>query len=196
MKSIKQKIKQIILALLFGSALFVVGCKETKVKAEKPLIRRTMESDNLTITQYSDGTMDYKFITPHVTRYEGKGSQSQDTSFMIFDKGVNVVTFEDSTTNEESRIIAKYAVYQESEQLWEARDSVVGLSKDGKEIYTDLLYWNQKTKKIYSPIYTKVVSGNEIIIGVNGFESDDKMENIKFTKSQGRFLVDTLSTKE
>lgn len=188
--------KHLILALLFGSAIFIVGCKEKKNAPSSGEVRVTMTSTNLTITQYKAGKMTYRFTTPHLVRYEGKGRNNMDTAYMVFDQGIDVVTFEDSTRAEESHVVAKWAVFRETENIWEARDSVVGLSADGKTLYTDLLFWDQNTKKIYSPIRTRVVNGDETVIGVNGFVSDEKMDNIEFNKSQGRFLVDTLTNEE
>lgn len=188
--------KHITLALLLGSAIFIVGCKEKKSKHATADVRITMTSTNLTITQYKGGKMTYRFVTPHLVRYEGKGKTGNDTAYMVFDKGIDVVTFSDSTRNVESHVVAKWAVFRETENIWEARDSVVGLSADGKTLYTDLLYWDQNTKKIYSPIRTRVVNGEETVIGVNGFVSDEKMDNIEFNKSQGRFLVDTLTSEQ
>lgn len=187
--------KNIIVALLFGSAIFIVGCKEKKTHKATSNIRVTMTSTNLTITQYKSGKMTYRFTTPHLVRYEGKGNNGNDTAYMVFDKGIDVVTFEDSTKGEASHVVSKWAVFRETENIWEARDSVVGVSADGKTLYTDLLFWDQNTKKIYSPKRTRVVSGEETVIGVNGFVSDEKMENIVFNRSQGRFLIDTLTNE-
>lgn len=186
---------QILLALLFWSAIFICGgCKgKTGDKDGADTLKVTMKSYNMTITQYKDGKMSYRFKTPYVVRYEGKGRKGADTAYMLFDKGVDVVTFVDSTDTVESHIVSKWALFKETEEIWEARDSVVAQSKDGKVLYTDLLFWNQREGKIYSPIETKVVSGDETVIGRNGFESDESMENIVFRRSQGRFLVDTVS---
>ncbi|MEG1553610.1 MAG: LPS export ABC transporter periplasmic protein LptC [Rikenellaceae bacterium] len=191
--SIKNPNKIIILALLFWSAIFIVGCKEKKVVKSSADIRITMTSTNLTITQYKDGKMTYRFTTPHLTRYEGKGKSGMDTAYMIFDKGIDVVTFSDSTKQIESHVVSKWAVFRETENIWEARDSVVGLSADGKKLFTNLLFWDQNKHSIYSPIHTRVDSGEESVVGVNGFVSDEKMDDIVFNKSQGRFLIDTLS---
>lgn len=194
--SVIHNTKYITLALLFGSAIFIVGCKEKKSAPAAANVRVTMTSTNLTITQYKGGKMTYRFTTPHLVRYEGKGRNNNDTAYMVFDKGIDVVTFADSTKAQESHVVAKWAVFRETENIWEARDSVVGLSADGKTLYTDLLFWDQNTKKIYSPIRTRVVNGDETVIGLNGFVSDEKMDDIEFNKSQGRFLVDTLTNEE
>ena len=181
-----------IIALLCWSALFVYGCggqTPTVIDDGKP--KRVMESYNLSITNYEGGERRYRFDTPHLTRYEGK-----DTSYMIFDKGIKIVTYDDSTGVEKSSVISKYAVFRESINQWEARDSVVARDTDGKTLYTDLLFWDQKQKRIYSNIKTRVVDGAETIIGIDGFESDEDLSDIQFHNSRGRILVDTTTNKQ
>lgn len=176
-----------ILALLFWSALFVIGCgNKNGKKSDNNDIRPTMESENLSITNYDNGRRTYKFDTPHMVRYEGK-----DTVYMIFDQGVKIETYDDSTSEVKSWLTAKYAIYRESVQIWEARDSVVALDQEGKRLYTDLLFWDKKSSKIYSTIETKVISGEESVIGVNGFQSNEDLSDIEFFNSKGRILVDT-----
>lgn len=195
MRLVKKLHKSIILALLMWSAIFISGCGAKKVVEKDDSVKVTMMSRNLTITQYKDGKTTYKFITPKMVRYEGVGESGKDTVYMIFEEGIEVMTFNDSTDSIETRITARYAVHRETIGEWEARDSVVGLSKDGKILYTDLLFWNQRDKKIHSPIATKVVDGEETITGINGFESDEEMSDILFINSRGRFKIDTLSNK-
>lgn len=178
------------IALLIGSALFVYSCGDGKKNADSNILRPTMISHNLTISHYENGKLQYKFDTPYLVQYENK-----DTSYMIFDKGVHIVTYNDSTGEIKSWLKAKYAVYRKSIEQWEARDSVVAYDITGKTLYTDLLFWEQKEKRIYSTIETKVISGDESVVGLNGFESDDDMSNIQFFKSKGRILVDTTTNE-
>lgn len=182
-----KKLKSIsVTALLLWSALFVFSCGGGKNKGIDNSDRPTMTSDNLTITNYENGRMTYRFETPHMMRYENK-----DSSWMIFDQGVYIVTFDDSTYEIKSWLTAKYAIYYETRDQWEARDSVVAHDRSGKILYTDLLYWDHSKKLITSPIETKVVDGEESVIGLDGFESDEDLINIEFFNSKGRILVDT-----
>lgn len=185
MALVKPKINKII-ALLCWSALFVYGCGGGKPIVDDNAVKPTMTSDNLTITNYENGRMIYRFETPHMVRYENK-----DTAYMIFDQGVYIVTFDDSTMEVKSWLKAKYAIYRETIDEWEARDSVVAQDKGGKTLYTDLLFWDHPKHRITSPIETKVVDGEESVIGLEGFESDEELNNIEFFNSKGRILVDT-----
>lgn len=179
-----------ITALLCWSALFVYGCGNTTKSVDDNSPKPTMVSDNLTITRYEGGRMLYRFETPHAIRYQGV-----DTAYMIFDKGVYIVTYEDSTTDVKSWLKADYAIFYESIDKWEARDNVVAADNAGKTLYTDLLFWDKKTRMINSPIKTKVIDGEESVIGLDGFESDEGLVNIEFYNSKGRILVDTTANK-
>lgn len=182
-----EKLKSIsVIALLLWSALFVFSCGGGKKGDVDNSDRPTMTSDNLTITNYENGRMTYRFETPHMMRFENK-----DSAWMIFDQGVYIVTFDDSTNDIKSWLTAKYAIYYETRDQWEARDSVVAHDRSGKVLYTDLLYWDHSKKRITSPIETKVVDGEESVIGLDGFESDEELNNIEFFNSKGRILVDT-----
>ena len=179
------------MALLCGSALFLYGCspqKKSKAKDEDPILP-TLISDSLTITSYNSGKTEYRFWTPKLIRYE-----NSDTSYMLFEKGIRVKTFRDSTLEPYTWLTAKWALYKDMEGLWEVRDSVVAHDREGKTLYTDLLYWDEKQERIYSPIETKVVSGTESTIGKNGFESDQEMTNVVFRNASGTFAIDTMNT--
>ena len=52
---------------------------------------------------------------------------------------------------------------------------------DLTEVYTQQLFWNAKTKKIYSNVDTKILQADALHIGV-GFEADDDLSNIHFRK--------------
>ncbi len=182
---IKQYSKITTIALLMWGAMLVFACKSSEKSEKKDEVQKIMETDNPVMTSYENGRTLYKMIAPHLERYQGK-----DTVYIVFDKGIYIESY-DSLGNIESWIKAKYAINYESVGRWEARDSVVGQDKEGKRIYTDTLFWDQKKKMITSPSKTRVVDGEESVIGYNGFESDEALKNILFYNSKGRITVDT-----
>ncbi len=178
-----------MIALLLWGAILVSGCENASKSNNEDVVIKVMDSENPEMTSYESGKTLYKMIAPHLARYQGK-----DTTYIVFDKGIYIESY-DSLGVVESWLKAKYAVNYESINVWEARDSVVGQDKEGKRIYTDTLFWDQKKKKIYSPSKTRVVSGEESVIGLNGFESDEDLKNILFYNSQGRITIDTTENK-
>ncbi len=179
-----------VVALLLWSALFIYGCTGSKSKGEEAKVIKIMESQNPEMITYEAKRTLYRMKAPKMERYQGK-----DTLYTIFGDGIYVESF-DSLGNVESWLRANYAISYEDSEIWEARDSVVGQDKDGKRIYTDTLFWDRKKKRIYSPSTTRVVSGEESVLGINGFESDEGLENILFYNSKGRITIDTVSNEE
>lgn len=102
-------------------------------------------------------------------------------------KGIDLKFFDD-TLNIISTITANYAINRESEDIMEARNNVVVVNQKGEQLNTEHLIWNQKTKKIYSTVFAKITTKDEIIIG-NGFEANEDFTNYKINKVKGVFNV-------
>lgn len=174
--------------LIVGSAIFITGCGSSKVAADVVITDYkkvpSLVSDSLSITYYEDGKMEYKFTTPRMERYE-----FDDEPYMIFNEGVLVETF-DADGKRKSSLVADYAKYLEKKRLWEAKGNVFGHDENGKELYTEQLFWDEMADRIYSNVDTKVIDGDEITQG-SGFESDGQLNNVRFLNTKGRLFVDT-----
>jgi hypothetical protein len=86
-------------------------------------------------------------------------------------------------------LVANYAIYYENRKLWEAKGDVVVTKHDGTRLYTQQLFWNSMTKRIYSNVDTKLVTPTDEIIG-EGFESDEEMTQPRFRHWKGRLQFD------
>ena len=151
----------------------------------------TQKSDSLTVISSEEGKTDYVFFAPLFERY----SLSKEP-YTEFRKGVKVESFNDSTGIVESTLVADYAIFLEKQELWEAKGNVVAFNYEGQKLETQQLFWNQKTKKIYSNVDTRVTQPNgEIITGV-GFESDESMNDWVFRRPKGQVIIDTDPTDE
>ncbi len=174
--------------LIVGSAIFITGCNSSKVAADVVITDYkkvpSLVSDSLSITYYENGEMEYKFTTPRMERYE-----FDDEPYMVFEEGVRIETFDEDGTRKSS-LVADYAKYLEKKRLWEAKGNVFGHDENGKELYTEQLFWDEMADKIYSNVDTKVIDGNEITQG-SGFESDGQLNNVRFLNTKGRLFVDT-----
>ena len=72
-----------------------------------------------------------------------------------------------------AKISANYGVMYEDDDLLFARNNVVVENIDTKEtLETETLYWNQKTKKIYTRNYVKISSPDKVIFG-DSLEADE-----------------------
>ena len=64
------------------------------------------------------------------------------------------------------------------------RDVRVYDMRTSDTLYTEALYWNQDTHKIYSDVFVRKVSPGLVLEG-EGFDSDERMENVVLRKPRG-----------
>ena len=173
--------------LIMGSAILLFSCKSKQsVVSESLDAIKTEESENLTIIMSENGRKSYLFKTPLLEGY----TLGRDP-YREFRKGVSITTYkDDSLTTVNAVLVANYAIYYENRKLWEAKGDVVVTKHDGTRLYTQQLFWNSLTKRIYSNVDTKLVTETDELIG-EGFESDEDMNEPRFRRWKGRMQVDT-----
>jgi len=179
-----------MVVLLWGTTI-MFSCNRATESEETDLDSlMTQMSENLTMITSENGNLKYRFETPLMERYE-----LASVPFMEFRKGVKVETYNDSTMNVESELVADYAKYIEPEKLWEARGNVVAKNKEGQILLTEQLFWNEITDKIYSNVESTVLQGNDRIVGT-GFESDSNFEDFTFRSPKGQVEVNVETNGE
>ena len=174
--------------LLGGCAALLVSCDSKTSVANDDGVRNmmTQQSEDLTVILSRNGNLTYRFTTPLLERYEYALEP-----YTEFRKGIHIETYNDSTHQVESSLTANYAILLEKQQLWEAKGNVVVEKSDGKTLYTQQLFWNARTKKIYSNVDSKIVqnNGRDVFIG-EGFESDEEFKDWRFRRMKGRMEVE------
>ena len=179
-----------------GSATLLFSC------SNKPRITQydyetllTESSENRTITMMENGRRSYTFVTPLMEGYSMATNPYQE-----FRRGIKMTTYtQDSINLIDATITANYAIYYENQKLWEAKGNVIIVKnnrKDGDttvtghtEIYTQQLFWNATTKKIYSNVDTKILQPDGWHFGV-GFDADEDLKNIHFRKYSSEMEFD------
>lgn len=170
--------------LICCTALVLCSCKakttETNIDTET---LKTQQSRELIIVNNENGVLKYRFTTPLMERYE-----LAKEPYMEFREGIYLESY-DSLKVVESHIKADYAKFDENKELWEAKGNVVAMNLKGQVLTTELLYWDQRAKKIYSPVESTITQGTDIIVGT-GFESDETMQDYTFNKPKGKMSID------
>ena len=173
---------------IVGSATLLFSCgKDTKRTVVDYETLMTESSENRTITMMENGMRSYVFSAPLVEGYSLAKNPYQE-----FRRGIRLTTFtSDSLSLEDATLTANYAIYYENQRLWEAKGNVVIIKKNRKagdttvtgltEVYSQQLFWNATTKKVYSNVDTKVLQPDGWHFGV-GFDADDDLKNIHFRK--------------
>ena len=177
----------LVALLVMGSAILLFSCKSKQTTSEESLDAiKTEESENLTIVMSENGRKSYLFDTPLL-----EGYMLGRDPYREFRKGISITTYkDDSLTTVNAVLVANYAIYYENRKLWEAKGDVVITKHDGTRLYTQQLFWNSITKRIYSNVDTRLVTDTDEVIG-EGFESDEDMNEPRFRRWKGKMQVDT-----
>ena len=172
-----------------GSAILLFSCEREEEPESEARIEMMMTeySENLSVVMSQNGRRSYHFKTPLLEGY----SLAREP-YREFPKGVEMTTYkDDSLSSVDAVLTANYAIHYETRDLWEARGNVVVEKSDGKKLYTQQLFWNARTKKIYSNVDSKIVQndGRDVFIG-EGFESDEEFKDWRFRRMKGRMEVE------
>lgn len=129
------------------------------------------------------GIIRYKIVAAEWQVYDKK-----DPPYWAFEKGLYVEKF-DTLFNVEASIKADTAYYNTRDQIWTLRGNVDVANLKGESFHTQLLHWNQKTERVYSDKYIKIVQVDKTIEGV-GFDSNQQMTEYEISNITGIFTVD------
>ncbi len=147
---------------------------------------RTEYSENLSITMSRNGQRSYLFETPLV-----EGYTLAREPYREFRRGIAITTFlDDSLSTVDAVLRANYAIYYPEREVWEAKGDVSVEKHDGKKLYTQQLFWNARTRKIYSNVDSKFVHARGVSRG-EGFEADEDFKDWRFRRQRSRFEVET-----
>ena len=119
--------------------------------------------------------------TPLLERYLG------ERPYLEMTKGIEVY-FYDSLMRVSSQLTANYAVSYENDKITEARNNVIVINEKHEQLNTEYLIWDQNKAIIYSNVFVKITTPDEILMG-EGFESDEKFETWHIKKPKGNFTV-------
>jgi Protein of unknown function (DUF1239). len=172
--------------LLAGSAIMLLSSCNSKPKAESfnPETLVTMRSDSLIMSESKNGQLRYVMRTPYMERYE-----LAREPYSKYPQGLYVETYKDSSNVIQSTIKADFAIYNEKRDEWMVTRNVVATGENGRTLYTEQLFYNAKTGRVYSNVESTLVEGEDIYIG-EGFESDDKFEEYRFRNYVNRFVFE------
>ncbi len=174
--------------LVVGGAISLFSCGGSV--ALKPISYETLmneQSDTLVMTMSENGRVSYRFYADLV-----EGYTLAKEPYREFPRGIKIITYKSNAMQEVDAVLtANYAIYYEDRKLWEAMGDVKMTKSDGRELYSQQLFWNAVTQKIYSNVDTRIVDLNsgDTYIG-EGFESDESMGDWTFRRMKGRMGVD------
>lgn len=167
--------------------LLIPGCSG----GDKKLAGAVVSRDSMAVMQtlgvetlISDsGIIRYKVIAEEWSIFD-----RMTPSFWAFEKGIYLEQF-DRELNPEAVIQADTAYYYDSNKLWELRSNVHIENKKHEKFDTELLFWNEKTKEVYSDERIRIEQADKIIEG-KGFKSNQQLTDYVIYETEGIFYID------
>ena len=177
-----------ITAAFLAAVMFVLfpSCTEKKKNLADAISKNdtlpSMTSRGVTTLISDSGITRYKIVTEEWIIYDKK-----EPPYWAFEKGVYLEKF-DSLFHKDASIQADTAYYYEKKKLWELKGNVEVLSQNGDKFNTELLFWNEKEKRIYSDKFIRIEQEDKILTG-NGFESNQELTEYQISDNTGIFTI-------
>ena len=187
-------IKKIGIAVLItGTAILFSACGKNDIAK----IKAFSSSENLPIQEATNfqtissdsGQVRYSLKAPKLLRYETEG-----VSYVEFPLGVNIVKY-DADKNIISTLRADYAKQFAKDKHWEAKNNVVVTNAQGDSLKTEHLILDEKTEKIETEEFVKIIRKDQVITGI-GLTSDQDMRNWKIKNPKGVLYVSVNNKKD
>lgn len=178
------------MAILSGAMvvlLLLSSCSGNKKVLGKAITERDslpiMDTRGVTTLVSDSGITRYRINTELWQMFDRK-----DPSYWAFEKGIYLEKF-DSLLQVEASIESDTAYFYDKKKLWKLMGNVHVQNLKGEKFDTELLYWDQNQKKVYSDKRVRIEQPDQIIYAW-GFESNEQMTKYKFFKTDGIFYVD------
>ena len=177
--------RHFIFVLILTAAAGLASCekKNTTIPKIDILSLPSITGKNLTTIYTDSGKIQMELIAPLMESYS-----KAEVPYTEFKKGIKVYFYQGHDKPVAS-VIAQYAKYTDSNNLWELQDSVVAINEAGEKLETDLLYWDQKKNLIYTDRFVKITTADQIIQGY-GLESDTKLVKRKIKNLSAIIYID------
>lgn len=182
-----------ITAAFFAAVMFVISssCSGNDKNLAESITERdslpSMKSLGVNTLISDSGITRYKIITEEWSIFDKK-----NPSHWAFEKGVYLEKF-DSLLRIDASIQADTAYYYEKEKLWKLMSNVHIRSQRGDKFDTELLFWDEKGKRVYSDKYIRIEQEDKTIEGY-GFESNQELTDYVIRNTTGIFTVENTAT--
>ena len=181
-----------IAAFITGAAILLSSCENNieQIKAfSSPEDLPVVEASNFE-TMYTDsGEVRFFVKAPKLMQFDIEGQV-----YIEFPEGIELIRY-DEDQNIISSITADYAKNFEKEEKWEAKNNVVATNARGDTLKTEHLIWEEKTEKIHTEEFVRIISSDRIITGI-GLEADQSMQNWRIKNPKGTIYIDVAEPEQ
>ncbi|MBN2814536.1 MAG: LPS export ABC transporter periplasmic protein LptC [Bacteroidales bacterium] len=166
---------------------FIFSCKndiETIQALTTELDMPDFSAYNVEMTQTDSGRLTGKVFAPEVNQFVRK-----EDPYYEFPAGMRAV-FYNRNGEAYSYIEARYAIWYNKRQIWEARNQVVAENqREGKKVETEQMFWDQKEERIYSDKFTRVTNADGVFVGENGFDARQDLSSFRMNGYSGKINI-------
>lgn len=178
------------IAVAFGAIVMLLSfssCGGTKKEMGKAITERdslpVMQTLGVNTLISDSGVTRYRMTAEEWLMFDRK-----NPSYWAFEKGVYLEQF-DSIFQIEASIKSDTAYFYDKEGLWKLIGNVDIENRKGERFKTELLYWNQTTKKVYTDKFISIKQPDRTI-HAHGFDSNEQLTIYTLRNMDGIFYVD------
>jgi LPS export ABC transporter protein LptC len=170
---------------ILGISVFFSSC-ENKIEVvnsiSNPNVLPEVSGTEVEILYSDSARLKARIVTQELNRFR----KADTKPYIEFPKGMHVY-FYDENKNVNGEVSARYAIYKESEKLWDARNDVVVVNVKGDRLNTEQLFWDENKEVIWTDKYAKVTSvDGEVSIGERGLTAKQDFSSWKFIGARGK----------
>ena len=174
--------------MLVFLSLLSVSCRRGEMKIE----REALQADRSQVPILDANEVSTLISDSGITRYRINAERWQifdkaDPPYWNFEQGIYIEKF-DEDLNVNASLRSDYAQYDEEAQIWRLEGNVYAVNQEGEIFETPLLFWNQKTERVYSDSAIRITRELSIIEGI-GFESNQEMTKYTIKNPTGVFPI-------
>lgn len=171
--------------LVMGSAISLLSCGgpvKPPGEDDEKIVSRTVR--NMETVTSENGKKDQRIRSALVEEHAFARPSYTEHRF-----GIEVTGYDSLGRNPASRIEADHAIHWTERDMWQLNGNVFVEGEGDERLYTQQLFWDKKTKKIWSNVDCKFERGSEVFIGV-GFDALDDFSYAAVRNLTGMFSVD------
>ena len=159
------------------------GSKEKLLAVECSDSLPVMSTFDVNTIISDSGRISYKIIADEWRIYD-----KRNPPHWAFEKGVYLEKF-DKEMNVEATVKCDTAYYYSEKKIWKLISNVNIRNSKDERFFTDLLFWDQETEKIYSDAYIKIEQTDQVTEGY-GFSANQNLTVWQINNTKGIYTIE------
>lgn len=174
--------------LLALGTVMMVSCRHGEARIEHEALNAeraglpVLDANNVSTLISDSGITRYRINADRWQIYD-----KATPPYWNFERGIYIEKFDENLYVNAS-LRSDFAQYDEEAQIWRLEGNVYAVNQEGEVFETPLLFWNQKSERVYSDSAIRITREASIIEGI-GFESNQEMTKYTIKSPTGVFPI-------